>query len=300
MAHGIQERLYENSATVRRVTWVGLFMNLILSALKGSIGIISGSQSLVADGVHSLSDSTTDLALLIGVRFWSAPPDRGHPHGHGRIETMVSLFIGLLLAAVAFGLGYRAIVSIQDADSVPPGMPAFWVALVSLLVKEGLYRWNAAVARRVKSSALLANAWHHRSDALSSVPVAIAVLANRLFPDLTYLDQIATVIVAVLLAKASWDIAYPAYRQLIDAGADGEVMDQLIRTALETEGVEEVHALRSRDIGPGLQIDLHALVDPNITVQEGHDIAIKIRNRLQDSNNDVVDVLVHIEPVEDQ
>jgi len=281
---------------IRRVTSWGLVGNLVLSAAKFVFGIIGASQSLVADAVHSLSDCVTDVAVLVGVAYWNAPADEQHPHGHARIETMITALIGIVLAAVGVGIGYDAVAGINEKDVTQPGWIALAAACVSIVVKEFLYQWTIHVGKRVRSSALLANAWHHRSDALSSVPVAIAVLGTRLWPEWGFLDHVAAVIVCVLIVHAAWKIAWPALRELSDVGAATEGRRAILKVASETQGVLSVHALRTRYLGPGLQIDLHILVDPELTVREGHDIAGAVKRRLLEEGPGVLDVLVHIEP----
>lgn len=283
-------------AEVRRVTLGGLVVNLVLCALKFVFGVVGASQALVADAVHSLSDSVTDVTVYFGARLWSAPPDAEHPHGHGRIETLITFFIGMALAIVGCALAYRAVATLHQQQTALPGWSAFVAACLSIAGKEWLYRWNVRVGRRVKSSAVLANAWHHRSDALSSLPVAIAVLGTRIVPAWGFLDHIATVIVAVLILYAAWEITVPAFRQLVDAGAAKKEREQILSIAREVDGVRSVHALRTRYIGPGLQADLHVLVDPTMTVCDGHDIAMAVTRRLREEGPDVVDALVHIEP----
>lgn len=281
---------------IRRVTFWGLGVNLFLSFSKLAIGILGYSQALIADAVHSLSDTSTDLAVLIGVRYWSAPADANHPHGHGRIETLISFLISIIIAGVGGGLAYRAISTLPDPPKAIPEWSVFIVACLSIIVKELLYRWTVHIGKRVKSSAVIANAWHQRSDAFSSVPVAIAVLASRIQPNWVFLDNIATVIVAVLILQAVWEIARPALGQLIDTAADQQEQQAIFDLALACEGVLAVHALRTRYIGPGLQVDLHVLVEPDLTVREGHDIATAVKERLLRQRPNVVDVLVHIEP----
>lgn len=281
---------------VRRVTFWGLGVNLFLSVSKIAIGIFGHSQALIADAVHSLSDTSTDLAVLIGVRYWSAPADDNHPHGHGRIETLISFLISIVLAAVGAGLAYRAILTLPEHAHTIPEWSVFIVACLSIVIKELLYRWTVHIGKRVKSSAVIANAWHQRSDAFSSVPVAIAVLASRLQPNWVFLDNIAAVIVSVLIFQAVWKIARPALGQLIDTAADQEEQKAIFDLVRASEGVLAVHALRTRYIGPGLQIDLHVLVEPELTVREGHDIARAVKEQLLHQRPNIVDVLVHIEP----
>jgi len=282
------------------VTLWGLAVNLALAVVKFVFGIVGSSQALVADAVHSLSDSFTDMAVVIGAGFWTAPADADHPYGHGRIETLITCVIGIALGSVGVGLAYRAVGSLHAESTTTPGWSAFLAACISIAAKEILYRWTVNVGRRVKSSALIANAWHHRSDALSSVPVAVAVLGTRIRPSWVFLDQIATVIVSVLILHAAWSILWPALRELIDAGAAAEEREAMIKLALKTEGVRSVHKLRTRYIGPGLQVDLHVLVQPDLTVRHGHDIAGRVKERLLDDGPNVIDVLVHIEPFDPQ
>ena len=286
--------------TVRRVTLWGLLCNLVLSVLKCILGVVGHSQALVADAVHSLSDSLTDVAVLVGVKYWTAPPDAEHPHGHGRIETAISFFLGVVLASVGVGLTYHAMSTLHSAHQSTPGWPAFIGACCSILVKEALYQWSIRVGRRIRSTALLANAWHHRSDALSSAPVAVAVLAARIDPSWGFLDHVATAIVAVLILHAAWSIAWPALRQLLDAGVSTQERKKLHALACTVAEVREVHALRTRHIGPGVQVDLHVQVDPEMSVRQGHRIAGAVKARLLEQGEDVVDVLVHLEPHDSQ
>jgi len=280
------------------VTLWGLFSNLGLAGLKFGVGIFGRSQALVADAVHSLSDMSTDFAVLIGVRYWSAPADETHPHGHGRIEALISLLIGVSLAGVGAGLAYRAIATLHERHAASPGWIAFGAACLSIVGKEALYRWTVRVGRRIRSSALIANAWHHRSDALSSLPVAMAVLGTRLWPTLVFLDHIAAVVVSALVARAAWRIAWPALRELTDTGAGVEDRDAILTLTRGVPGVRTAHALRTRRIGAGLQVDLHVQVAPDLTVREGHEIANAVRDRLIREGPGLVDVLVHVEPYE--
>jgi len=283
---------------IRRVTLWGLVINLALAAFKFAAGLLGSSQALIADAVHSVSDSVTDIAVLIGAKFWSAPADASHPHGHGRIETMITVLIGAALAAVGIGLAYNALSTLATPHRIVPGWIAFAAACVSLVSKELLYQWTMRVGKRVKSSALMANAWHHRSDGFSSLPVAIAVLGTRLQPEWTFLDHVAAVIVSLLILQAAWNILWPALKQLADTGASKEEQDTIRSMAAVVPGVREVHALRTRHVGPGLQVDLHVLVAPQLSVREGHEISGAVKSRLLQDGPDVVDVLIHIEPYE--
>jgi cation diffusion facilitator family transporter len=284
---------------VRLVTGVGLAANIALAAAKMVGGLLGHSQALIADAVHSLSDCTTDVAILVGVRYWSEPPDASHPYGHRRIETLVTAFIGLALAAVAVGLAYDAIDALVAGTHETPGPIALGAAALSIVVKEVLYHWTRRVGGRVGSSALEANAWHHRSDALSSVPVAIAVGAVLIDPSLSFLDSVGAIAVALFILFAAWKIVRPALDQLIDRAAPRKVADELRRIAGAVAGVREVHDIRTRQSGLGLHVDLHVLVDDELTVQQGHDIATQVREDLIEDGPNVFDVIVHIEPYRD-
>jgi cation diffusion facilitator family transporter len=287
-------------STVRRVTGVGMVANLGLAALKAGFGAAAHSQALIADAVHSLSDCVTDTVVLVGVHFWSLPPDERHPHGHRRIETLVTAVIGVLLGMVGVGLGWRALSSVGTVHEHGPGWAAFGAAVVSIVVKEAMFRWTAWHGQRVHSSSMVANAWHHRSDALSSVPVALAVLVDHIWPGMGYVDQVAAVLVSWLLVRAAWKIAAPAFGELIDEGASQAARARMEELALSVDGVLSLHALRTRRSGPGYQVDLHVQVDGSISVREGHDIAKDVRHRLHEGDAEVIDVLVHVEPALDE
>jgi cation diffusion facilitator family transporter len=281
---------------IKRITWLGLCVNVLLSALKLAGGMLGASQAIVADAVHSLSDSTTDVAVLIGVRYWSKPPDEGHPHGHGRIETLVTAGIGMALAVVAVGLAVGAVSTLRQEHASPPGLIALCAALVSIVSKEILYRWTVRVGRRMRSSAVVANAWHHRSDAFSSVPVLIAVAGARLVPAWAFLDHLGAVVVSVFIFRAGFLIALPAFAELIDAGATRKELGRIRAIALETEGVAQVHGIRTRRVGAALHVDLHILVDGSMSVQRGHQISEAVKERLLENDADLADVVVHLEP----
>ncbi|MBN2227041.1 MAG: cation transporter [candidate division Zixibacteria bacterium] len=287
------------SRAVQRVTAWGLAVNLLLSAVKFILGVFGNSQALVADGVHSLSDSVTDVVVIVGAKYWSAPADADHPHGHGRIETLITLLIGAVLAAVGVGLVYKALSTLSVPHQTSPGWIVFFAACVSMVSKEILYRRTIAVSRKIGSTALSANAWHHRSDGFSSLPVAIAVLGTKLRPEWFFLDHIGAIVVSLLILQAAWKILWPALNQLTDIGVGREERMRLHDLVRNIHGVREVHAIRTRHIGSGVQVDLHVLVDPKITVRAGHEIARDVKYRLINDVPDVVDVLVHVEPFDD-
>jgi cation diffusion facilitator family transporter len=283
---------------VRKVTWVGLFVNLFLAGFKFIAGIFGRSQALVADAIHSLTDLTTDIAVIAGSHYWSLPPDDDHPYGHKRLETLVTVFIGIVLAAAGIGIGWKAISTLQQKDAAPPGWIAVLAALTSIICKEAIYRWTAATGKRVKSPALAANAWHHRTDAISSVPVLIAVGGAKAFPSWSFLDHLGAAVVSVFILHASIKIIWPAVSELIDAGAPSETRKKIRAMALKNEGVLQVHDIRTRYISSSIQVDLHIVVAGSITVRAGHVIADDVRNHIIAEMPEVLDVIVHVDPPE--
>ncbi len=283
---------------VRKVTWIGLGLNLFLSALKFAAGYFGKSQALIADAIHSLSDTTSDIAVIAGSHYWSRPPDESHPYGHRRMETLVSIFIGIMLLAAGVGIGWEAITSLRQKQGAPPGWIALAAAFVSIVSKEIIYRWTAAAGRRVKSSALAANAWHHRTDAISSLPVFVAVGGALVFPTWSFLDRVGAVIVSIFILHAAIKIIWPGISELIDAGAPKEIQANIHACALKSEGVLEAHAIRTRYISRSIQVDLHIVVDGSMTLREGHAIADAVRDCLIQEIPDVVDVVVHVDPPE--
>lgn len=283
-------------APARRVAWAGLWINLVLAVLKIVAGILGRSQAVVADGIHSVSDLATDLTVIFGMKMWTAPADDDHPHGHRRIETLVTLAIGVSLFAVAGGIGWDAIQHLLEPARQPPTALALVAGLVSIATKEWLYRWTAAVGQRVSSSALEANAWHHRTDALSSVPAVLSVAAAMLRPEWVVVDRIGALVVCVFILWAAWRIVAPAVAQLSDQGAPPEERELLERLALQVQGVESAHALRTRYVGPRLAVDVHVEVDPELSVREGFLIAHEVKKRLLTEGPGVADVVVQLEP----
>ena len=222
-----QDRLPDHTDLIRKVTWGGMAVNIILAGMKFLVGFLGGSQAVIADAVHSLSDMSTDIAVILGVRFWSAPPDEGHPYGHQRIEALVTLAIGLALLSVAAGLGYNSLATIHDDHIQRIGWVAVLGPVLSIVCKELLYQWTVRVGVQVKSTAVIANAWHHRSDALSSIPALTAVVVAALYPDWGFVDHIGAVVIAVFVLKVSWDISVPAVQELNDSGASLKTLEQI-------------------------------------------------------------------------
>ena len=286
----------ETIRTVQFVTAVGMFLNVVLVFAKAAGGLFFHSQALLADAVHSMSDLVTDLAVIFGVKYWSAPPDRSHPYGHGRIETLVSAFIGIALAAVAFGLASDAVRTLRHGSEHGPAGFAFVIAVFSVMSKEVLFRWTRAKAREVCSKAMEANAWHHRSDAISSVPAAVAIALAYFFPKLSFIDPVGAIVVSVFILHSAWKIIQPTLQELSEAGVSKEDQATIYRMATSLPGVIGAHALRTRNAGSSIWADIHIIVDPDMTVREGHNLSHQVRDLLVNSDLNIVDVVVHLEP----
>ena len=287
---------HPRETSIRKVTWIGLLTNIGLSGLKFAAGYFGRSQALIADAVHSLTDATTDIAVIAGSHYWSRPPDECHPYGHRRLETLVTVFIGIMLAAAGVGIGWESLSTLHEKKVGPPGWFAFFAALASIITKEILYRWTAGVGKKIKSPALVANAWHHRTDAVSSLPVLIAVGGALLFPSWSFLDRLGAVIVSLFILHAALKIIWPAISELLDAGAPEEIQKKIADITCRTEGVLGVHDIRSRYISSSIQIDLHIVVDGEISVREGHTIADAVENNIIAGIPDVLGVVVHVDP----
>ncbi len=278
------------------VTLAGFVLNVLLSSFKLAGGILSNSNALFADGVHSLSDCITDVAILIGAKFWTKPSDANHPHGHSRIEILISGFIGFFILVTSIYIAWKSFGAIVNPAETPPGWPAFAVAVTAIFAKRILSRWTLKTSRELKSPALAANAMHQRSDALSSIPVAVVVLAARIEQSLIVLDGIGGVIVSIFILKMGIDILRPVLWQLSDTAAPPEIIEELRRIALSVEGVADVHDLRTRYQGDGIQADMHIVVDGHMPLQEAFSILKKVEKDLYMIGPGVVDVMVRLEP----
>jgi len=286
----------EKIRLVRRITFIGMLVNVVIAAAKAVAGFLFSSQALVADAVHSASDLLTDVAVVFGVRYWVAPADADHPYGHGKIEAFVTLLISAALVLAAWELARNAVVSLLHGDpGARPGVAALAVAVGSIVLKEALFVATRSVARRAKSTALEANAWHHRSDALSSIPVAAAVAVVWLFPSLWWADAAGALLVSVFIVHVSWGLAKPALQELTDAQMDSKA-EAVAMVAAKVPGVKGVHKSRARRYGGSFQADIHVEVDAALSVAEGHDIGHAVNEAVVNAGLDVDDVVVHVEP----
>lgn len=288
----------ERRHAVTRTAVVGGGVNLILSVVKVAAGVLGHSQALVADGIHSISDLASDLLVLVAGRRASQGPDRDHPYGHARYETVATLVLGLLLVAVAVGIAWDAIQRLFDpAQLLRPEPLTLIAALASVGAKEWLYWWTLAYARRVRSDLLRANAWHHRTDAISSVVVLIGIAGTM--AGLVYLDAIAAVLVALMIARIGWELGWEAINELVDTGLESERLAAVAGTIRSVGGVRDIHMLRTRRYAGQVLADVHVLVDPLISVSEGHMISLLVEHRLKREIDEITDVTVHIDPEDD-
>jgi cation diffusion facilitator family transporter len=290
----------DNTVEVRKVTLLGMVVNIFLTVAKFIAGILGNSRALVADAIHSLSDLSTDIVILIGSHYWNLPPDVEHPYGHRRIETLISITIGLVLVSVGVLLAVEAIKALYENKFSSPTLIAAAMAFVSIVTKEWLYRYTLSVGKRIKSSATIANAWHHRSDALSSIPVLVAILVSYAFPQLFFLDAVGAVLVSVFILQAAFNIAWPGISEIIDKGASKEIDTQLINMALAVPKVKSVHNLRTRYSGGLLCVDMHIVLTPSITLHNAHLIGNRVRDSFLASDLDILEVLIHLDPHDDR
>lgn len=290
----------DDSSEVRRITWVGLFWNVMLSVGKFFAGYFGGSQALVADAIHSASDFVTDIVIIVGSRFWNAPPDADHPYGHRRFETLISVGIGLAVCGVGFGLGYNAVVALKDGVHSKPEWIAAVMALVSIVVKEVLFRYTRNKGRAIRSEAVEANAWHHRSDAYSSIPVLVAVLFGIAVPQFWFADSVGAIIVSVFILHSGFEIAWPGIHKVADEGASEEVAQKLKDIALSCPKVISIHGFRTRYVGSDLHVDLHVVVPAEMSLLAAHDLSEEVERRLIEAGENVVDALVHIDPYDER
>nr|VFK37893.1 MAG: cation diffusion facilitator family transporter [Candidatus Kentron sp. TC]VFK43131.1 MAG: cation diffusion facilitator family transporter [Candidatus Kentron sp. TC] len=298
--HPISNYREERYRAMRRVTHIGSALDLGLAAAKITAGWLAHSQALIADGVHSLSDLLTNVLVLFAAREAHREADDEHPYGHGRIETVATVGLGAILVLVAVGIGFDAIRRLFEPESLSrPGILALAVATVSIAVKEGLYHYTMHIANRLQSNLLRANAWHSRSDAISSVVVVIGVAGSMAgFP---YVDPIAAVVVAAMIARIGVELAWRSVGELIDTGVEEQELARIQDVILEVDGVTALHMLRTRRMGKNVLVDVHiTLLDSRVSVSEGHQISEMVMARLMDNMEEVTDVTVHIDPEDDE
>lgn len=287
---------------IARVTLVGSVVNLLLVGVKFVAGIAGHSAAMISDAVHSLSDFVTDIVVLVFVRISAQPQDEGHDYGHGKFETMATLLIGLALAAAAIGIvvsgASKLAAWLQGEDLPSPGKLALWAALLSILAKEVLYQYTRIKGQKLDSPALEANAWHHRSDALSSVGAAIGIggailLGNRW----TVLDPLASIVVGLMLVKVAWDLLGPSFRELTDSSLPKETEAEMLEIIRGIDGVQDPHNLRTRRVGNRIVAEVHIRLDGSQSLSEAHEKATEVERRIKARFGQQSHIVVHMEPV---
>lgn len=287
---------------IRRVTLWGLAVNILLTVGKLLAGLLGRSAAMLADAAHSASDLATDALVLGFVRVSGKPQDDSHDYGHGKYETLGAVIVGLVLIGVAAGIfidSAERIEAVVDGTGIPrPGVVALVAAAVSIVAKEILYRYTIAVARRVDSSMLRANAWHHRSDALSSIATLVGIAGARFLGEQwVILDPIAAIVVGALIIKVAVDMIRPNLDELLERSLPAEVEDEILRIVGSEEGVADPHNLRTRRVGPNIVVDIHIRLDGQMTVCESHEITRRIESRLRERFGSGTIVTLHVEPL---
>ncbi len=282
----------------QRSTLVSVMVNVSLTILQLVTGIFAKSSALVADAIHSLSDLVSDGVVLIVNRHSHAPADAQHPYGHHRFETAASMFIGVLLLSVGLGMIWAGFKKLQNPDLIPVVHHfALYVALFALICKELLFRYLIKIAKRVKSTMLTANAWHARSDAASSVVVAIGVIANLAgFP---LADPLAALIVGLIIIRVGWNFFYESFQDLVDRAADDHVEEKITKLILNTPGILGLHDLKTRKMGDKLWVEVDLEMDGSLTIEQGHDIATEARKKVM-NELPVLNMTTHFDPVSPQ
>jgi len=291
-----EQTITKRAAAASRSTWVSVAVNLALTIAQIVAGIFARSQGLIADGIHSLSDLVADFVVLIANHHSKKEADKDHPYGHQRFETAASLALGALLLAVGVGMLWSAFKKLEAPETVPTvHILALWIAAGALVTKESLFRYMLAVATRVKSSMLVANAWHARSDAASSLVVGIRIIGN--LAGYPILDPIAALIVGFMVSRMGWSFSWDALGDLMDRSADDQEVQNIRQTIVETPGVIGVHDLRTRKMGDLIVVDAHIEVEATQTVEEGHDIAVEVRRRVIQRHR-VLNLMAHVDPAQ--
>ena len=290
---------------IARVTLTGSVVNLLLVGLKAVAGVAGHSAAMVSDAVHSLSDFVTDIVVLVFVRISARPQDESHDYGHGKFETLATLLIGLALAAAAVAIVVSGAVKfarwLQGEDLPAPGKLALWAALVSIVVKELLFQYTRIKGKRLDSGALKANAWHHRSDALSSIGAAIGIGGAIILGDRwTVLDPLASIVVGAMLVKVAWDLLGPSFGELTESSLPADTEREMLDAICSVPGVEDPHNLRTRRIGNRVAAEVHIRLDGSLSLEEAHEKASEVERRFKERFGAQSHIIVHMEPIKRQ
>jgi cation diffusion facilitator family transporter len=297
--HHHHEHLQARGAESRRVALVGAVVNTILAVVKITIGITARSQALIVDGIHSLSDLLSDILVWYASSHASHGPDEQHPYGHGRFETAATLALGGMLVLVAGGIIWDSVERMFLSEELWQPKPlALYAAGFSIIANEALFWYTLLVSRRINSELLRANAWHHRTDAISSVVVLVGIAGTLM--GFVYLDLVAALIVGIMVAKIGWDLGWGAMRELVDSSLDEETVGRIREIINDIGGVSSIHMLRTRRQGHEAMADVHVQVSPRISVSEGHLISMEVENRIKQGIAEMTDVVVHIDPEDDE
>ncbi|MGR8999452.1 MAG: cation diffusion facilitator family transporter [Gammaproteobacteria bacterium] len=282
-----------------RASYVGAAVNIFQTLIKITFGILGQSAALIADGIHSLSDLLSDLLVIIAVRLGSREADYEHPYGHRRFETIATVILGVSLIVIGGLIAWSVMNRMAHPEHLPvPNVMSLSIAAVSILVNEWLYHYTKRIARQTRSKLLLANAWHQRSDAITSLVVLFGIGAVMLGYPLA--DAIAAIVVALMIAKIGLNLVLESIKELVDTSLPPKLVAEIRTTIMGIDGVEGIHLLRTRHMGEDALIDAHIVVDPRITVSEGHSIGDTVRDELISRFDDVMDVLVHVDPEDDE
>jgi cation diffusion facilitator family transporter len=282
----------------KKVTLMGAFINALLGIIKLAGGVFYHSHALVADGVHSFADLFTDVLVLFASKYGSQDADDSHPYGHQRIETAATLFLAILLIIAGSGIAWHAIDELIQNTHTIPGWMSLPIICISIVTNESLFHYTRFVGKRIQSQLIIANAWHHRSDAASSAVVLLGLIGSLL--GYVALDSIAAIVVGIMIIKMGWDYAWNSIMELVDSAVDPELLAQIGLIIRNVDGVEKMHQLRSRFMGGDILIDVHVLVSSKISVSEGHYIAQKVHNTLLEQVESIKDVTVHVDPEDDE
>ena len=300
----IRLKIMNRTNEIFKVTIIGSVVNVLLLVLKFVAGVLGHSSAMIADAVHSLSDFLTDIVVLVFVKISGKPKDKSHEYGHGKFETLALTIIGLVLVFVALGIISDGVLKIDDFfEGKPleaPGMLALWAAVASIVLKEAVYRYSIIKARKLDSQALEANAWHHRSDALSSIGTLIGIGgAIFLGQKWVILDPLASVVVGLFIGKVAFGLLKSGVGDLTDKALPESVEQEILKMVSEVENVGNPHNLKTRRVGNHYAIELHIKMDGNITLTEAHDKATEIENLLKSKYGKETHVGVHVEPFEE-
>jgi cation diffusion facilitator family transporter len=282
----------------KKVTLIGAFVNALLGIIKLISGYLFHSHALVADGIHSFSDLLTDCMVLFASKYGSLDADASHPYGHQRIETAATLFLALLLIVAGFGISWDALNELIKSDNTLPNWLAVPVILISIFSNEILFHYTRYIGKLINSELITANAWHHRSDAASSLVVLVGLVGS--IAGYIFLDAVAAVIVGLMIIKMGCTYGWTSVTELVDTAVDSVLLKQIEHIIKSTDGVQKIHQLRSRFMGGDVLIDVHILVSPKISVSEGHYIAQHVHNKLVEQIDSVKDVIVHVDPEDDE